>query len=373
MRWWKAVLCASASLACLSAAPARAETRSYVMSMFWHALETKDEDCPGGINPKIELQHEKNLIALGYSKEEAAELAREPSQEDGPGGWENDKLGQIMLNRGRVKGQAVNAFMHPYATIDPKLITKVGRYAHGFNLDGKETSPGNFENPDTGQKGIDHQLARVFGCFENMRGKVKDGSAFWLYKWSSLKETMPAWTVTVTGDDLSKDGPVTISVGKAMEAVRLNGNGAGRPNMTYRADPDPTFADNVYKGEIKNGRIRVTEPGKLYMEQDPLLFPIFSMEKFNADFRMNADGSLDGFIGGYQPIREIYFAVAAPSLPSEINYAIDFPGMYHMLRKHADYNLEANGGQNRAISATYYLIAVPAYVVPVTNNRALTN
>src|SRR5690606_35341303 len=119
-----------------------------------------------------------------------------------------DKLGHIMLNRGRIDGQPVNAFMHPATTVDPNLIAKEGRYAHGFNLDGKDAAPGNFENPDTQEKGIYHQLARVLGCFENMRGNIKDGSAFWLYKWSSLKETMPAWTITITGDDLSKDGPV---------------------------------------------------------------------------------------------------------------------------------------------------------------------
>jgi hypothetical protein len=265
-RNWKTMLAAGAALAGLSAQPAAAETQSYVMTMFWHALETTPEDCPNGINPKIEVQHEKDLVLLGYSPEEAAALVKQGYfTENNPRGWENDKLGHIMLERGRIAGKAVNAFMHPATTVDPNLITKVGRFAHGFNLDGKDSAPGNFANPDTGAKGIDHQLARVFGCFENMRGNMKDGSAFWLYKWSALKETMPAWTISVTGKDLSKDGPVEIRVGSAMEAVKFNGNGKGRHNMTYRQERDPRFANNVYQGEIKDGHVRITKPGDLYM------------------------------------------------------------------------------------------------------------
>lgn len=374
MRWLKAAVLASASVAALSASPACAETRSYVVTMFWHALDTRDDDCPNGINPKIEVQYQKDLELLGYSKQEAADMIKRDGDrgEDSNRGWETDKLGHILIDRARIGGKPVNAFMHPYATIDPNLITKVGKYAHGFNLDGKNEAPGNFQNPDTGETGIDHQLARVFGCFENMRGTLKAGSAFWLYKWSSIKETAPAWYVTVTGADLSKDGPVTIRLGETMEAVRFNGNGIGRPNMTYRQDPDPAFAKNVYDGEIKNGHIRITKPGALYMEQDPLLFPVFSMEKFNADLKINPDGSLVGLIGGYQPIKEIYFAVAAPSLESESNYAIDFPGMYYSLRKNADYGYDEKMKSNRLISATYQIMAVPAHVAPVPN-RNVTN
>jgi hypothetical protein len=212
----------------------------------------------------------------------------------------------------------------------------------------------------------------VFGCFENMRGTLKAGSAFWLYKFSSIKETMPAWTITVTGADLSKDGPITISFGEAMEAVRYNGNGVGRPNLTYRQDPDPQFAGNVFEGELKNGHIKITKPGRLYMEQDPLLFVTFQMEKFNADLKINPDGSLIGFIGGYQPIKEIYFAIAAPSLESESNYAIDFPGLYYLLRNNADYGWDEKMKSNRNISAAYQIMAVPAHVVPA-KNPAVTN
>lgn len=366
LRNWKALLAAGAAFASLAAQPAAAETQSYVMTMFWHALETTPEDCPNGINPKIEEQHEKDLVLLGYTPEQAKALVKAGYfEENEQRGWENDKLGHIMLDRGRIKGRPVNAFMHPATTFDPNLITKVGKFAHGFNLDGKDKAPGNFINPDTGEKGIDHQLARVFGCFENMRGKLAEGSAFWLYKWSALKETMPAWYISVTADDLSKDGPVEIRVGSAMEAVKFNGNGKGRHNMTYRQEMDPRFAKNVYKGEIKDGHIRITKPGDLYMEQDPLLFPIFTMKNFTFDLKKMPDGSVEGEIGGYQPILETYFAVAAPSLSSEVLYAIDFPGLYHLLRKNADYDFDRKTGFNRAISSAYHIIAVPAHVVPV--------
>src|SRR6185295_5522374 len=146
MRWLKTALFASASLTLLSAVPAQAETKTYVMTMFWHALETRPDDCPNGINPKIEVQYQTDLQLLGYTKEEAAKLKRGSGEgaEDENRGWETDKLGHILMDRGRINGKTVNAFMHPFTTIDPHLITKTGKYAHGFNLDGKDEAPGNF-------------------------------------------------------------------------------------------------------------------------------------------------------------------------------------------------------------------------------------
>ena len=53
------------------------ETRSYVVSAFWHAMDSSERDCPDGLNPKIKEQYEQNLAALGFSAREIASLFNE--------------------------------------------------------------------------------------------------------------------------------------------------------------------------------------------------------------------------------------------------------------------------------------------------------
>jgi hypothetical protein len=337
------------------------ETRSYVVSAFWHAMNSTDKDCPDGLNPKIKEQYEQNLAALGLSAREIASLM-EGYVEGEEGGWDKDKVGNLMHYRGRINGQPVNGFVHPFAVADPKLKVSQGALAHGFNLDG-EVSADDFVDPLSGERGVDHELARVLGCIEPMRATLKEGSAFWQFMWTAIKGIAPAWTITLSGEDLDRDGPVTIAISRAMEPARYNGNGSPRFDMTFRADPDPRVANNVYKGAIRDGVITIIEPGPYRNFSDALLFPRFEMENLHLRLNMNADGTLDGLIGGYQPIEHIYFALGNGNFDSENNFSPELPGMYHLMRRYADAG--ERDGIKWSISATYYIQAVPAFVVPV--------
>jgi hypothetical protein len=340
------------------------ETRSYVMSSFWQAMNTTDKDCPDGLNPKIKEQYEQNLAALGFKPREIASLM-EGYVEGEEGGWDKDRVGNLMHYRGRVDGKPVNAFVHPYAVIDPKLKVSQGKLAHGFNLDG-QTSDNDFVDPLFNEKGVDHEMARIVGCIEPFRATLKEGSAFWQFMWTAVKGIAPAWTITLSGEDLDQDGPITLTVGRAMEPARYNGNGTARSSMTFRIDPDPRVAKNVYKAEIKDGVINVLEPGPYRNFSDALIFPRFELDNFHARLRVNPDGSLDGLIGGYQPIEHLYFALGNGNLAAENNFSPELPGMYHLMRRYADAN--PVDGVNMSISIAYYIQAVPAFVLPVTKS-----
>jgi len=336
------------------------ETRSYVMSSFWHAANSQDGDCPDGLNMKIKEQYAKDLADVGYSQEDIKRMI-----DDYVGGGGKELMAAV-INRGRINGKPVNAYAHPMAVVDPKLKTMDGKYAYGFNLDGKGAAPGSFEDPETHEVGVDHQLARVLGCIEPMRAILREGSAFWRFMWLATKDATPAWTLTVTGEDLNKDGPVTIKLGRAMEPTRYNGNGTARSNLTFRIDPDPRFNKNEYAGQIKDGVISITEPGDILLLQDPVSLPTFSMTKFHARFKMRADGVLEGLIGGYQPIDQIYFSFASASSNAETNYSPELPGIYHSMNRLAEADPDPKTGHNRSISASYYVEFVPAYVMPVS-------
>ena len=355
-----------------AATPAAAvESKSYVLAYFGQAVSSKEGDCPGGLNATLEAQYAKNLQALGYKGAEVEELMKSFGEEGQT--WDKNKIGQVMNTRARVNGQAENAYAHPAAVADANLKHVTGTVAYGFNLDGKGAGDaGAFEDPQTHEKGIDNQMFRALGCVDPFRGTLATGTAFWLFMWMAEKDSMPAWLITVEGDDLSKDGPVTVRMSRAIEITKFNANGEARADMTYREDADPRTRANVFKGEIKSGTLSIASTAPLHMMQDQLTFPNFDLANFHMRLTPDNEGRLEGLIGGYQPIEQIYFALGQGGLAAENNYSPELPGMYHLIRKLADGPPDKDG-KIWSISTAYHLKAVPAFVVTVAGAEAAAN
>ena len=345
------------------------ESRTYAVWWFAQAVSSQEGDCgPGGINPKMVDQFVPNLRRLGYSGSEIEKIMGTVGgdDDDSGGGWEKQTLRQIMETRARVNGKPANAFMHPEAVADPNLKTVIGKFAYGFNLDGKGADdPVAFQDPQTHEKGVDNQLFRALGCVEAYRGTLENDNTFWSFMWMSQKDTTPAWLITLQGDDLSKDGPITITMTRAMEPPRYNGGGDPRADMTFREDPDPRTRGNVFKGQISKGVVTISEPAaNLHLMQDQLTYPAFDLTKFHMRWTMGADGSLNGLMAGYQPIEQIYFAIGQSGQVREgTGLAPELPGIYHAMRRMADGDPDPKTGLRLTISSTYHIKAVPAFVV----------
>lgn len=333
------------------------QSLSFVVGYFSNAASSTNDDCIGGANPDIGEQYRRNLAALGYSEPEIDGLM-DAWLNGGPGA---NQLPDLMTYRARINGEPANAYAHPAAVIDPELKVNTGRYGYGFNLSGS-IDEWSFEDPETGNLGIDHQLFRALGCIEQFRGTANNDPTYWSWLWTMIKDSMPAWLITVSGSDIDNDGEVSVRVERAMEHVRFNTNGRARPYLTYRADPDPRW-QNEFVGQIQDGVLTLTEPGHLKLMKDPLSFPELELLEFNMRLQLNDDGTVDGLIGGYQPWASIYFAFGQTSFSGETMVTGDIPGMYYLLKKHADYDPDPETGQNRAISAAYRLSGVPAFVV----------
>ncbi len=338
-----------------AAAPASAESRTYVRSWFSQAMASDDTDCAGGVNPPWAEQRLHDLADLGYSPQQietmlAAELS----------GKDRGAINQIIRMRGRKNGEPVNPYSYPETVKDPKLRASIGRYAYGFNLDGNGASPDSFEDPETKEQGVDHALARALGCMREFRGTLTTYPLYWDWTWGQLKGTEPAWLITISGDNLAQDGPVTVTIERALEHMRANTDGSARRDATYRIDPDPR-SRNVYEGTLKNGVI-AAEGTAIRMLQDPLVAMEFRMTKVHMRLKTAADGTLDMMVGGYQPWSDIYYSFAAGASGNESCSTGDMPGIYYLFRKFADAEPDATG-QNSAISATYYMQGLPAFSV----------
>lgn len=341
------------------------QSRSFVVGYFSNAASSTNEDCVGGPNPDIGEQYRRNLAALGHPDSEIDRLM-DAWLNRGPGA---NELPDLMTYRARINGEPANAYAHPEAVIDPELKSNTGPYGYGFNLSGS-VDEWSFEDPETGEQGIDHRLFRALGCIEQFRGTANNDPTYWTWLWTMIRDSMPAWLITVSGQDLDGDGEVNVRIERAMEHVRFNTNGQARPYLTYRADPDPRW-QNEFRGRIDDGVLTLTEPGHLRLMKDPLSFPELELLQFQLRLELADDGTVQGLIGGYQPWAPIYFAFGQTSFGGETMITGDIPGTYFLLKKHADYDPDPETGQNRAISAAYRLSAVPAFVVSQSGSETV--
>jgi hypothetical protein len=348
------------ALLAAAAGPAAAlESRTFAVSWVAPATHSQEGDCaPGGVNIPWKEQRYRNLADLGYSQAEIGQLIKK----EAAGSREIDDL---MGMRGRLNGEPVNPVAYPATVKDPKLNYVTGKFAYGFDLDGK-AGEWAFQDPETKQGGIDNQLIRALGCSRGFRGTLDNQPTYWVYIWGQLQDSQPAWLVTVRGEDLSKDGPVKIVFDRALERLRYNIDGSPRSDVTYRIDPDPR-SHNEFDGLVKDGVITLTAPGKdrFRMLLNPLLIPEINLHTVHLRLRMNGNGTMDAMLGGYQPWGEIYWAFAAPGQSGEPEVFGDLVGLYYLFKRFADADPDPVTGQNAGISATYYLQGVPAFAVNV--------
>ncbi len=352
----------------LAAGGARAaETRSFVVNFFYDAnFSDGKTDCPKGLNMSAIDFYRRELAMAGHSHEEI-----EAALKDFPGeGGLKQPWVPLVAHRGNGKD---NVYAHPETMADPGLVEVGGRYAYGFNLDGKgAASPGGFEEPDTHEAGVDNQLYRTMGCIRSYRGLPPPGRPdLPETNWDILRDVMPAWLITVSAEgSLSKDGPVTVTFDRALERITrdVSGNTA-QADMTYQIDPDPR-SHNVLKGVLKGGVVTVSEPTDFNMALDPYLQPEVRLAKTHLRLTLNPDGSVRGLIGGYQRWATIYYGKAASGHIREYAGSVDLPALYYALKRNADYDPDPVTGENRQISCAYMIEAVPAFAVPAATKTA---
>src|SRR4051812_41737507 len=182
-----------------------AQTKSFAMSWFHAATYNYEGDCSKGLNPQAPEIYTQAAIALGHSKEEAAEIVKKGylGATDATPEFRN-----MMVNRGRVNGQPVNVYENPDTFPDSHLHELDGKFAYGFNLDGKgAASTLAYEDPETHEKGVNNNYNRAIGCTTTQRANLPDHPTYQSYVWDNLRENTPAWVFSITADDLSKDGP----------------------------------------------------------------------------------------------------------------------------------------------------------------------
>ena len=188
------------------------------------------------------------------------------------------------------------------------------------------------------------------------------------YQWDTIRLTQPAWLVTIAGEDLSKDGDVTVTFDRALESTKWDALSNTRSDMTYRIDPNPR-SHSVAKARIEKGVVKTTAPFAFNMVADPYYIQEFRFKDAQIRIKLLDKGNIDGIVGGYQPYDDPYWGVANGGIALECCAGVDFIGMYHTLKKLADAYPDEKG-QNTHISTAYRIEGVPAFTVQVEDLTA---
>jgi hypothetical protein len=337
----------------LTVRTALAETRGYVVSWFYMAAESQEDDCPGGPNPLSEVMARKWLTDMGKSPAEIDKAFKD---------FPNNMYGAVVM-RGKVDGKPVPIYTHPTAIADPNSKTALGHVAYGFNLDGKD-GPNDFVDPQTHEHGVDDMLYRAMGCFITARASGGARPTFPAIQWDATRDQMPAWVIEVSGiehnaDGSIKDGDVKIGIYRATGPIMRNSAGEPQADLSFQTDSDPRM-QNVAHATMKNGTL-TTDPFEFYMIQDPFGVSEYRFKQTRIRLTLNPDGSAKGVLGGYQPWLPVYTGYAIGGPVNELNLSIDAPGIYYAMKKLADAYPDSTG-QNQYISASYIIEAIPAFV-----------
>jgi hypothetical protein len=256
-------------------------------------------------------------------------------------------------DRALVDGKPVPPLDYPDAVqVDPNIETVVGKYAYGFDLGGPAANK--FIDPETHEK-VDNQLWRAIGCATGFEATPPVLPYSETAPWENMVDTEPAYAIQVTGADLSKDGPVTVTLDRTLRHLERDAAGGVRSDVTYVLDPSPR-SHNVLSGQIMDGRLTI-KPGNIWLEGD---MPFYSqIDLKNAHMRMRSvpGGKIVGYWGGYTD-----WHVWISTYTARPAASADGVGIYRAMEKLADAGPDPVTGKNQLISTTWRVEAVPAFL-----------
>jgi hypothetical protein len=342
------------------AGPSPGATKSFVLNYFYPANYFAADTCPHGLNPLADVFFRRDLRTLGIPQGDIEAMFK--SDYNMENGAATTQWVRLVATRGNGRD---NVYVNPTTAPDPHLYPAEGRFAYGFNLDGRGAgSPNSYEDPLTHEKGVNNQLFRAIGCIQAYKGNPPPQPPLEAeYRWDYTRAVMGAWLISISGADLSKDGDVTVVFEQSIDPVTTqDANAHLLADMTYRVAKTPASI-NVLHGTMKAGVI-ITDPAVIAMKCDSYIQPVFEFTQARMRLVFRRDGTLEGVLGGYQPWYPIYWSHAKVGYIDERGYSVDVPGLYYMLHRYADASPDRITGENTAISAAYMIQAVPAFIVP---------
>jgi hypothetical protein len=286
----------------------------------------------------------RDLISIGIPAQRARRIAEGVDDDDG-------EVRRRLNLRASVNGEPASIYNYPDAVPDPNIETVSGKYAYGFDLGGPAQNK--FIDPETGGP-VDNQLWRAIGCTASFRA-IPPATPFPEdVSWNAMVETSPGWAITISGEDLTRDGPVTVVLDRLTKHPERDAEGNVMSKATYVLDGAGT-SRNVLEGELKGGLITI-QPKDIFLESEMPFYPEIALRNGHLRIQLQDDGTLLSYWGGY-----MNWKIFAYMITSRPGHGGDSLGIYHAVKKLADASPDATG-QNQEISSAWRVTAVPAYI-----------
>ncbi len=331
-------------------------TRGYVVNWIEHAAyfgadgeipTTPGTDCPKGTEPEMDLT---KVLVTSYRSPEEVQKILDPDHEA------DENLFEAMTKRG-LNGE--NIYRNPKSAPDPGMIEMEGDIAYGFNLDGDEST--GFTSP-TGEKGIDNNFYKAWGCWEAFRGppRMTPGGIYHNDEMLNGKFTV---VMLISGEqDPMNDDDVTLGIYTSKDKIVKDAAGNVAPHYSFRIDAKDTKFASVLDAKISDGVLELTHPQDITMREASFLAAL-TLHEGRARLNVNEDGTLDGMIGGYKPIQEAIstWTIAGPNV--ELVTHVNLSAAYYAIERAADAQPDPETGQNTAVSTAVNIWATPAFVI----------
>jgi len=335
------------SPACANEAAYFAITRFWVAGVYY----AHNEDCPTGKNLHEGEIAKRALIETGHDPNEFLDRdGASYSQE------KDAQLMQIITFRGRIDGKPANAYAFPESVSDPHIKTGSGKYGYGFNLDGK-TKSSDFIDPETGERGVDNNLYRVYACNSHTRQlPPPQQSVAADFGSEAYLSSYPPYILEISSlDEKRDDYDVTVTISMSLDTVVRDASGEAAQEQTLRVDPDPRW-QNVVHGKMKNG-VLTTDVFDLNLPGNPEWFPEYHFKQARLRLRVLPEGKATGILGGYHDWLPFYRQMAIRGTQWEL-IGDDVPGTYYALKRLADGYPDPGSGEMTAISSAFAVKAV---------------
>lgn len=257
----------------------------------------------------------------------------------------------------------------PWVVEDPiPFPVSQSKVAFGQNLDG--TADGHategtckhqkFSSIDGSASDIDNELYRVNACWKGMR---KGGHPSEMWNDGLIANPKNRFLIEISDvDDEMNDDHVEVTFYKGMDKITRDASGVPYAWLSQRVDRrDPDYTQHT-TGKIVNGELITDRMPKLVR---PFIHSDHGLGEYETlDMRMRlklGTTHAEGLMMGYYDISKWYFLTAKNTRVGVGNWSPS--SFWKSLAAHADGYKDPKTGQCTAISGTYALQAVRAYIV----------
>ena len=256
---------------------------------------------------------------------------------------------------------------HPTIVEDPPLKIVEGKISYGMNLDanvdGSPTSNtcahNNFTSPG-GLTGVDNQMYRLLGCIYGWRdsGYIETNAN------GELRDTSQGVIlVEISGvDDRHNDDSVVVRMHRANDILPKDSRGNILPHASYRVHDIPGYGAPA-NGRIVDG-VLTTEPIEAFL---PYYGNLIHSEIHLKDMRLELDlesgqDRAKGMIAGYRDFDNFWDYIRKGEYLS-VTGQFSCPAIYVAAKELADGFPDPDTGECTALSSSYSIEAVPAFVI----------